>query len=110
MYRLDVLARPRPRFAGHAPIFSVRPWSDSDGDPLRPQSVGAREVIEQLRTRHDRPGALVALEDGRYAVTGALLIVGSAGQVQRQARKCLAHSDDRGDRWWWQEVIGSLAT
>ena len=51
---------------------------------------------------------LWSLEDGRYAVTGSLLIVGSAMQVRRQARKCLRQTDDDMERAWWQEVIGAL--
>jgi potassium/hydrogen antiporter len=100
--------RPRAGFRGHPPIFSVRPWTDLDGDSARPDVVGGRAVIERLRNRHDRPGSVVALEDGRYAVTGSLLIVGSARQVRRQARKCLQQTDDEAERAWWQEVIGAL--
>jgi cell volume regulation protein A len=100
--------RPRTGFRGHPPIFSVRPWVTTDGDPARPDVVAGREVIEHLRSRHDQPGAIVALEDGRYAVTGSLLIVGSAMQVRRQARKCLHQTDDETQRAWWQEVIGAL--
>jgi cell volume regulation protein A len=100
--------RPRTGFRGHPPIFSVRPWAPSDGDPARPEVVAANAVVEHLRSRHDLPGAVVALADGRYAVTGSLLIVGSARQVQRQARKCLQQTDDETERAWWQEVIGAL--
>jgi cell volume regulation protein A len=100
--------RPRVGFRGHPPIFSVRPWTDLDGDSARPDVVAGRAVIERLRKRHDRPGSVVALEDGRYAVTGSLLIVGSARQVRRQARKCLQQTDDEAERAWWQEVIGAL--
>jgi cell volume regulation protein A len=95
-------------FPGHPPIFSVRPWGPADGDPGRPRAVAGRAVVEQLRSRHDRPGSVVVLEDGRYAVTGSLLIVGSALQVRRQARKCLQGTDDDTERAWWQEVIGAL--
>jgi cell volume regulation protein A len=95
-------------FPGHLPIFSVRPWAPGDGDPGRPRAVAGKAVVEQLRSRHDRPGSVVALEDGRYAVTGSLLIVGSALQVRRQARKCLQRTDDDSERAWWQEVIGAL--
>jgi potassium/hydrogen antiporter len=104
-------APPRPRAApaGYSPIFTVRPWSDEDGDPAHPETVAGREVVELLRNRHDRPGALVALEDGRYAVSGSLLVVGSATQVQRQARRRLRRADDDAERAWWQEVIGALA-
>jgi cell volume regulation protein A len=52
---------------------------------------------------------VVALEDGRYAVTGSLLIIGSALQVRRQALKCMRESNDEINRAWWQEVIGALA-
>ena len=100
--------RPRTGFKGHPPVFSVRPWAPSDGDPARPEVVAGKAVVEHLRSRHDQPGAVVALEDGRYAVTGSLLIVGSARQVQGQARKCLQQTDDETERAWWQEVIGAL--
>ena len=103
--------RPRPRAApaGYSPIFTVRPWSDEDGDPARPETVAGREVVELLRNRHDQPGALVVLADGRYAVTGSLLMMGSAMQVQDQARRRLRRADDDAERAWWQEVIGALA-
>jgi potassium/hydrogen antiporter len=101
--------RPRAVPAGHSPIFTVRPWTEDDGDPSNPETVAGRRVIELLRMRHDDLGALVALEDGRYAVTGSLLVVGSAMQVQRQARRRLRRTDDDAERAWWQEVIGALA-
>jgi potassium/hydrogen antiporter len=100
--------RARTGFAGRPPIFSVRPWNPADGDPARPEAVAGRAVVERLRSRQDRPGSIVILEDGRYAVTGPLLIVGSARQVRRQARKCLGQSNDDTDHAWWQEVIGAL--
>jgi cell volume regulation protein A len=100
--------RPRTRFPGHPPVFSVRPWAAADGDPARPDGVAGRVVVERLRSRHDQPGSVVVLEDGRYAVTGLLLIVGSAMQVRRQARKCLRQTDNDTERAWWQEVIGVL--
>ncbi len=100
--------RPRTGFHNRPPIFSVRPWVAADGDPARPDLVAGRVVVELLRSRHDQPGSVVALEDGRYAVTGSLLIIGSARQVRRQARKCLQQTDDETQRAWWQEVIGAL--
>ncbi len=101
-------ARPRIRFAGRPPIFSVRPWNPADGDPAHPDVLAGKAVVEHLRSRHDKPGAIVILEDGRYAVTGSLAIVGSARQVRRQARKGLRQTEDDMDRAWWQEVIGAL--
>jgi cell volume regulation protein A len=66
-------------------------------------------VVEQLRTRRDIPGALVALADGRYAVTGPVLAVGGARSVELHARRRLAHSSDDSERAWWQEVLGAVA-
>jgi cell volume regulation protein A len=103
------MAKPRTRFSGHPPIFSVRPWGTADGDPARPRVVAGRLVVEPLRSRHDQPGAVVALDDGRYAVTGSLLIVGSARQVRGQALKCMRQANDDTERAWWREVIGALA-
>jgi potassium/hydrogen antiporter len=67
------------------------------------------DVHDHLRTRRDRRGALVLLEDGRYAVTGPLVAVGGASQLQRYARRRLADENDEAARAWWQEVIGALA-
>ena len=65
---------------------------------------------EHLRTRRDKRGALLVLEDGRYALTGPTLATGGPRQVQAYARRRLAReSDDDAARAWWQEVIGALA-
>ena len=90
-------------------MTSVRPWNADDGDPSRPDAVSGIEVVDQLRTRRDEPGALVALADGRYAVTGRLLAVGPAGELQAVARRRLAQAKSPGDRAWWQEIVGALA-
>jgi cell volume regulation protein A len=100
--------RPMPRAT--APIFTSGPWRESDGLPERPERVGEVEVIDQLRTRRDVPGALVALADGRYAYTGPVTAVGSAGQLQEAARRRLRKATSDGERAWWREVIGALAT
>ncbi len=68
-----------------------------------------RQVVEHLRTRRDVPGALVVLDDGRYAVSGPLLMVGPPAQLQFQARRRLQLTDDDAARAWWQEVIGACA-
>ena len=101
--------RVRPRLRGGLPVFTVRQWEAGDGDPARPREVLGRKVIEHLRTRHDTAGALVALEDGRYAVSGGLVVAGSAAQVQAYARRRLGLTDDDAERAWLQEVIGALA-
>jgi potassium/hydrogen antiporter len=101
--------RPRVRLRGGLPVFTVRRWEEVDGDPARPAEVLGRRAIEHLRTRHDVPGALLALDDGRYAVSGPLLAMGSAAQIQTFARRRLALAQDDAERAWWQEVIGALA-
>ena len=92
-------------------IFSTRPWdAELGGDPSRPTHVSGIEVAERLRTRRDKPGALVLLEDSRFACTGTLLAVGSSGQLQNWARRQLARSEDDAEQAWWREVIGALAS
>ena len=66
-------------------------------------------VAEHLRTRRDQRGALVALEDGRYAVTGPAAWP-SAGRSRSSATPGAGsrREDDAAARAWWQEVIGAL--
>ena len=90
-------------------VFSTRPWSAEDGDPGFPKEVEGVAVVQQLRTRRDKPGALVLLDDGRFAVTGPLLASGGPLQLQRYARRRLSSEKDAAARAWWQEVIGALA-
>jgi cell volume regulation protein A len=93
-----------------AGVFSSRPWDEErDGDAAYPQEVDGFEVREHLRTRRDRRGALVALSDGRYAVTGPTLAIGGVRQLQAYARRRLTREADDTARAWWQEVIGALA-
>jgi cell volume regulation protein A len=101
--------RPRRRPRSRPSVTSIRPWQDSDGDPQRPKELVGAEVVEQLRTRRDEPGALVVLEDGRFGVCGPLLAVGPSGELQAFARRRLANASSPGERAWWQEVVGALA-
>ena len=101
--------RPRPRLRGGLPVFTVRTWEEGDGDPARPRGIMGIAVVDHLRSRHDVPGALVVLDDGRYAVSGPLLAVGSAAQIQAHARKRLGIAESDAERAWWQEVIGAVA-
>lgn len=100
--------RPLPSYAVS---LTVRPWDErAGGDPARPREVAGQAVVEQLRTRRDVPGALIVLADGRHAVTGPLIGVGSPQALQTWARRRLYLATDDGERAWWQEVIGTLAT
>jgi cell volume regulation protein A len=106
-------ARPEPRAirpsGGAAQILIVRPWQSRDGDAAFPRELLGTAVREQLLSRLDRPGALVALADGRYAFTGSILGVGPASTLQDEARRRLAHARSDPERTWWREVIGALA-
>jgi CPA2 family monovalent cation:H+ antiporter-2 len=101
---------PRRRLRGSSPIFTVRPAGDDAvlGDLDAPARVLGHSVVARLRVRRDRDGALVALEDGRYAVTGPLLITGSRDDLTTYARR-RAERADPDDRAWLQTVVGALA-
>jgi potassium/hydrogen antiporter len=100
----------RQRTAGQgAQILTVRPWGSDDGDPSFPSAVLGTPVREQLLSRLDRPGALLVLEDGRYAFTGPILGVGPASTLQTEARRRLTHARSDPERAWWRDVIGELA-
>jgi CPA2 family monovalent cation:H+ antiporter-2 len=102
--------RPRRRLRGSSPVFTVRPFADEavTGELDAPERVLDQTVVARLRVRRDRPGALVALEDGRYAVTGPVLIAGSRDDVTAYARR-RARSAGPDDRAWLQTVVGALA-
>ena len=101
---------PRPRAAplGREAVFSTGGWREEDGDPARPDAVGGREVIEQLRIRRDAPGGLWVLADGRYAVTGPLYAMGTRLAVSDWARRRM-RSAEADEKAWLQTVIGALA-
>src|ERR671933_983489 len=97
---------------GRATLLSVRPADESavEGDLARPRAVLGEPVAEQLRIRRDTSGALVALTDGRYAVTGPLIVVGSRRNVSGFARRRLRQvAADDPERAWLQNVVGALA-
>jgi cell volume regulation protein A len=101
--------RPKVPLRGRPVIVSIRPWLESDGDPARPESINGREVIERLSLRRDVPGALVRLDDGRYAVTSPVLVVGSRDVLSEQARRRARETTDDGDAAWWQDVLSAVA-
>ncbi len=101
--------RPRRQPRSRPSVTSIRPWGPDDGNPERPTTLVGQTVVEQLRTRRDEPGALVALEDGRYGVSGPLLAIGPSGELQAFARRRLSTAASPGERAWWREVVGALA-
>ena len=72
-----------PRGRGRRPTATRRTRARSPATP----------VVEHLRTRRDVPGALVILADGRFAVTGPILMMGPPGAGPGPG----APAADRGD-------------
>jgi cell volume regulation protein A len=94
---------------GRAPIFSVRPWRDDEGDPAFPREIDGVAVARELRARREVRGALVVLVDGRLAVTGdGVVATGSARQLVRYCRQRIGRAETPQARAWWQEVAGSV--
>jgi cell volume regulation protein A len=104
---------PRPERAWRSmpSVSSIRPWNaEDDGDASRPAAVNGLEVITRLRTRRDGvAGALVELEDGRYAVTGPVVIVGRPQAITLNAQRRLKQVETHAEGAWWREVIGAVA-
>ena len=98
-----------PRLRSAAVPFSIRPRHDADGDARDPQVVGEIPVGMRLRERADIAGSLVELSDGRFALVGDQIALGTRGALQRYARERLRSSEQETDRAWFSEVIGALA-
>jgi cell volume regulation protein A len=95
---------------GAPQIFSVGPGGEI-ADPSAPERVNDIAVVSVLRSRRDRPSALVALADGRYALTSEAAV--ALGDRRSLARWCERRaervgSEDPAEHAWWQEVIGAL--
>ncbi|MDP1850103.1 MAG: potassium/proton antiporter [Solirubrobacteraceae bacterium] len=102
--------RPRRPALGRAPLFTVRP-GDGDavsGPPAHPEAVLGEPVVGRLRVRRDVPGALVALHDGRYAVTGPIVFAGGREDVASYARRRIGRAS-ADERAWLQAVIAGMA-
>lgn len=99
---------PLPRRAA-SQVFSVRPLR-ADEDAVEPTAIDGIAVVAVLRTRNDTAGAMAALADGRYAVTGeSLVAIGGrralAGWCEERAERESVGAEERA---WWQEVTGAL--
>jgi cell volume regulation protein A len=66
-------------------------------------------VVDQLRVRRDEPGALVLLSDGRYAITGSLIAVGSREAITEWAVRRLRQLNETDEIAWLEDVVGALA-
>jgi potassium/hydrogen antiporter len=97
---------PLPRRAA-SQVFTVRP---ARGDEELGEEIDGIPIATVLRDRGERGAYLVALADGRFAVTGAGLI--AIGGRRALAGWCEGRVDredvDAAERAWWQEVTGAL--
>jgi cell volume regulation protein A len=99
-----------PQAVGRATIFTVRPWAPGDGDLSQPDRLGGVAVARRLRTRRERGGALVLLEDGRFGITGdGLVAVGGSRQLLRYCRERIRRASEPEERAWWQEAAGVVS-
>jgi cell volume regulation protein A len=102
-------ARPKRAVRSASAIFTARPWTEADGDATRPEHVGGQEVVDLLRLRRDEPGSLVVLADGRYALCGAVLVVGARRQVTDWIERRMRVADE-AERAWLRTALGAVAT
>lgn len=97
---------PLPRRAA-SQVFTVRPARE-DGE--LGEEIDGIPILTVLRDRGDRGAYLVALADGRFAVTGGGLI--AIGGRRALAGWCEGRVErdhvDGAERAWWQEVTGAL--
>jgi potassium/hydrogen antiporter len=97
---------PLPR-RGASQVFTVRP---ARGDGAEAAEIDGIPVVTVLRSRGEGDSSLLALADGRYAVTGAgLVAIGGRRSLADWCERRAARSDvTPAERAWWQEVTGAL--
>ncbi|MFN8216934.1 MAG: potassium/proton antiporter [Solirubrobacterales bacterium] len=92
---------PLPRRAA-SQVFSVRPVREDD-DLEALDSIDGIPVLAVLRSREETGAAMVALADGRYAVTGAGLVAigGRRALADWCAQRAERREADAGEKAWW---------
>jgi NhaP-type Na+/H+ or K+/H+ antiporter len=98
----------RTRAGGPIPPLVTQLWSTPREDPADPLRVAGIEVASRLCSRADVAGALVSLADGRFAVTGPSVTVGSAKQIERYAHRRLDAVAGRPEADWWLLVLATM--
>jgi cell volume regulation protein A len=92
---------------GASQVFTVRP---ARGDDELGESINGIPIVAVLRDRGEQGAYLVALADGRFAVTGTGLL--AIGGRQAVAEWCVRRAErpdtNSSARAWWQEVTGAL--
>ena len=91
-----------------SPSLTVRAWDPDDGNPGNPKRVLGIPVERLLAKRPDAPGALVALEDRRFALTGQIAAIGRHRVLRTYVRGRARSKPDRAYRAWLAEVSEML--
>lgn len=92
-----------------ADLLETRAWKTSDGDPRAPRRVLGRQVTRVLLVSDERASAVVLLADGRCALTGHRLVVGSAEAVRAYARgRAFKSRTDEATRYWLHRAADRL--
>ena len=91
-----------------SPSLTVRAWNPHDGNPGSPQQVLGIPVDRLLAKRPDAPGALVALTDRRFALTGQLAAIGRHRVLRTYIRSRARTKTDSAYRAWLAEVSQHL--
>jgi cell volume regulation protein A len=94
---------------GASQVFSVRPVRPDD-DLRGLEKIEGIPVLAVMRTRGDDNGAMVALADGRYAVTSEKVVAigGRRSLAEWCERRVERPGVEAAERAWWQEVTGAL--
>jgi cell volume regulation protein A len=102
-------APPKLPRRGASQVFTVRPAREAE-DPMADSHVDGVAVVSVLRTRGDSAAAMMALADGRYAVTGGgvIAIGGRRAVAEWCERRAAREGIDSSEQAWWQEVTGAL--
>ena len=97
---------PLPRRAA-SQVFTVRPVRSDDE---LGEEIDGIPIVRVMRSRSERGAYLVALADGRFAVTGTgLIAIGGRRALADWCEGRVARPDvDAVERAWWQEVTGAL--
>jgi cell volume regulation protein A len=99
-----------PAAPTHVPeeALLTQAWSAEHGDASDPDLVAGVPVVRLVQRRPDARGALVWLEDGRFAISGATLVAGSRDLVRRYASRRLSVAQGPAEEAWWHQVIAAL--
>lgn len=81
------------------PVLSTGPWNSEWGEAEAPEQVSGIEVTEVVLRRDGGEGALVALVDGRFALTGSTFAAGTALALMRHARQRSRHPREADSTW-----------